>query len=354
MFVGQALGQPVLLSYVETGSMAPTIPPGEGFVAIPAALAGPIERGDVVTFRAESVGGGGLTTHRVVGERNGGFVTQGDANPFTDQAGGEPPVSHARIVAVALSVNGEVVTIPALGAVATTLRDGLDGVARPIAATTGIAVPAARSVAAFGIAAVAALLIDDDADGPEREADRESGLRGSQVALLVAAAVALAATAAMALPAGTHAYDVVSAEQDAPGPRVIAAGSDETTNYTVANGGLVPVVSYLSGGEGVTVSEERVRVAGGSARNASATLSVPDETGLYRRTLTEDRYLAILPGGLLDALHGVHPAAPIAVIDLLLGSLAYGGVYGALGGGRAKSRDARKSRGIGRRLRRWL
>ncbi|MFC7138101.1 S26 family signal peptidase [Halobaculum litoreum] len=72
MFVGQALGQPVLVSYVETGSMAPTLAPGDGFVAVPAAVAGQVEAGDVVTFRAESVGGGGLTTHRVVDRRGGG------------------------------------------------------------------------------------------------------------------------------------------------------------------------------------------------------------------------------------------------------------------------------------------
>jgi len=63
LIVGQFLGQPVLLAFVETGSMAPTLEPGDGFVAIPAQLAGPIEEGDVVTFRAEEIQGGGLTTH---------------------------------------------------------------------------------------------------------------------------------------------------------------------------------------------------------------------------------------------------------------------------------------------------
>jgi signal peptidase len=31
------LGQPVLLSYVEAGSMAPALKPGDGFVAMPGA-----------------------------------------------------------------------------------------------------------------------------------------------------------------------------------------------------------------------------------------------------------------------------------------------------------------------------
>jgi signal peptidase I len=49
---GHLLGVPVALSYVETGSMEPTIGTGDGFVAILAAVSGPIEEGDVVVFDA--------------------------------------------------------------------------------------------------------------------------------------------------------------------------------------------------------------------------------------------------------------------------------------------------------------
>jgi hypothetical protein len=41
------------LTYVETGSMEPTLEPGDGFVAIPAELAGPIDEGDVINNLAE-------------------------------------------------------------------------------------------------------------------------------------------------------------------------------------------------------------------------------------------------------------------------------------------------------------
>lgn len=35
LIAGQLLGQPVLFSFVETGSMQPTLDPGDGFIAIP-------------------------------------------------------------------------------------------------------------------------------------------------------------------------------------------------------------------------------------------------------------------------------------------------------------------------------
>ena len=137
LLAGQFLGQPVLLGYVETGSMAPTLNPGDGFVAVPAALAGPIDEGDVVTFRAEELQGGGLTTHRIVGQTDRGYVTKGDANPFTDQDGSEPPVKRPQIVAVALQVGDGVVTLPNLGVAVTGVRAGFTEAQRLLAVTLG-------------------------------------------------------------------------------------------------------------------------------------------------------------------------------------------------------------------------
>src|SRR6056297_3527746 len=117
LLVGQLLGQPILLGYVATGSMEPTMDAGDGFVAIPSAVSGDVEEGDVVVFQARELHDGGLTTHRVVDETEGGYVTKGDANPFTDQDGGEPPVTDGQIVANALQIEGTVVTIPHLGTV---------------------------------------------------------------------------------------------------------------------------------------------------------------------------------------------------------------------------------------------
>lgn len=91
---GSLFGQPVLLSYVETGNMEPTMAPSEGFVALPPGVTGETEVGDVIVFQAEEIQGGGLTTHRVVGETEQGFITKGDANPFVNQDDQGPPIKH--------------------------------------------------------------------------------------------------------------------------------------------------------------------------------------------------------------------------------------------------------------------
>lgn len=41
---GQVLGYPILLGFIETGSISPTLEPGDGLVAVPTAINGNVER----------------------------------------------------------------------------------------------------------------------------------------------------------------------------------------------------------------------------------------------------------------------------------------------------------------------
>ena len=115
ILAGSILGVPLGIAFVETGSMSSTMEPSDGFVALPPALLGGVNEGDIVTFNAQQIENGRLTTHRVVGKTPEGYITRGDANPFNDQQAGEPPIPRDRIVAEALQINGQVVVIPNLG-----------------------------------------------------------------------------------------------------------------------------------------------------------------------------------------------------------------------------------------------
>ncbi|QZX98985.1 signal peptidase I [Halobaculum rubrum] len=365
LVAGQLLGQPILLSYVETGSMAPTMEPGDGFIAVPAAVAGDPEPGDVVTFDAQELNGGGLTTHRVVGETERGYVTRGDANPFTDQDGSEPPVKDAQIVAHALRVGGTVVVIPELGTAVMGIRGLLTGAQRWLAATVGSRSLLGTQGIAYVVLALSALgyvvdlLRGGPADGPDRtrSTDRDDGVSTRLILVGLAAMVVVSATAAMVVPAGTQEFGIVSAEFDSENPTVIRQGGASTIEYRVPNAGLVPVHSYVRpASDGVAVSPEHVFVEGRGESTVSITLSAPDETGYYRRYVAEHRYLAVLPEPLIRDLSRAHPWLPIVAIDAMLG----GGIYGLgrllIDGGRTRirSRDARYDRPIAARIRRLL
>lgn len=361
LLVGQLLGQPVLVGYVETGSMQPTLDPGDGFVAIPTFVDSSVDQGDVVVFRAETLHGGGLTTHRVVGETPEGFVTRGDANPVTDQASGEPPVERDRIVATALRLNGHVVVIPYLGTFVTGVNDVLSGFQRQLASLFGTrSLLGTRGLAyllfATGVLSyvVSAVREDRGRYGPRRR-ERDSGMVDAR---LVVAGLTLLLVAALTLgmvaPSGSQSFSFVSAETDAAGASVVRQGTAESLTYTVPSNGMLPVRTYLEpGSTGIDVDPRRLAVGANGRANATVTLHAPSRLGPVTRTLHEHRYLALLPPGVIDALYRVHPWAPIVAIDLFVAVGFAAGASSLLGWGPIRL-DSRRRRSVLDRLRRWL
>ena len=331
LLVGQYLGQPVLLSFVETGSMQPVLDPGDGFIAIPAPLAGPISPGDVVTFNAQEIQGGGLTTHRGVEETDRGYVTQGDNNPFTDQDGGEPIVQEADIVAKAFTFGGSVVVIPHLGTAVMWFQGALEGAQTWLSVTLGVRSFQGTQGLAYVLLGLSTIAYVVDwyvatPGGPDRERDasRDDGMSVAFVFGVLALVLMATATASMVVPAGTQEYGVVSAEFESENPTVIERGTSAELEYVVPNAGVIPVHAYVTpASEGVDVEPKHVYVGSRGEGTTTLTLSAPDETGYYRMLVVEHRYLAVLPASTIDALHEVHPWAPIVAIDALLG----GGIY---------------------------
>ena len=364
LVVGQFLDQPILLSFVETGSMQPTLDPGDGFVAIPAPIAGGIGVGDVVTFEAEEIQGGGLTTHRVVEETERGYITRGDNNPFTDQDGGEPVVQDADVVAKALTVGGSVVVIPHLGTVAMGFQSAVEGVQTWLAVALGIrSLQGTQGLAylLFGLSLVAYavdwLLTGSTRDRPERDRSRDDGTSATAILVVLAAVLMATATAAMVVPAGTQEYGVVSAEFESDNPTVIERGTSQEVEYLVPNAGLVPVQTYVTpASPGVAVDQQRIAVGPRGEASTTVTLTAPDETGYYRLFVVEHRYLAVLPPAVIDGLYRVHPWVPLVAINSLLGGgiLATGLLLLRGEPARIRRRESRRTTPLYRRLLRAL
>jgi len=346
LLAGQVLGQPILLSFVTTGSMEPTLEPGDGFVAVPAELSGDIEEGDVIVFEAEEIQGGGLTTHRVVDETPEGYITQGDANPFTDQDSDEPPVKEPDIKAVAWRPGGGVLAIPGVGTAVNGIQSGLESLqwtlaqlfgTRALLGTQGIAyLLFAGSIVLYVLAGI----FEDKEKERERSADRDTGTSAQWLMVALTLVVVAGATAAMIVPAGTQEFGIVSAEFESDSPDVIEQGTSESFDYTIGNPGIIPVEVMLEpSGNRLEASPEHLSIDRRSTANATVTISAPPETGYYRAFLGQYRYLSILPTPVIESLYAVHPWVPILVIDAVIGIPFY--LFGivVLGSGRMRSRE---------------
>jgi signal peptidase len=340
--LGQVLGQPMLVTYVTTGSMSPTIDPGDGFLVVPPELAGPIEEGDIVVFEAEVLNGGGLTTHRIINQTDRGYFTRGDANPFTDQSGGEPPVQREQIVGVALRIGDAPVVIPHLGTPIIVATDVVTGVGSGTGTLLGGGV---RNLAyvLFGVGLLAYFLSlyyeSDSRRRPERRRPQGRVFNATKLVVALTIGVVLVTTAGMAIASGTHAFPVVSADTDAPGQRVIETGTTETATYSVENRGFVPVSVFTETSDGAVLRPQTYRLGAGERAEGTLSLSAPPETGYYRRFVTEHWYPGILPHGTLRGLYRVHPWLPVLVIDLLVGAGFGGAAMGLVGLGRQRIRS---------------
>ncbi|ARS90301.1 signal peptidase I [Natrarchaeobaculum aegyptiacum] len=359
LLAGNILGVPILLSYVESGSMEPTIETGDGFVAIPTADARSVETGDVVVFEAEEADGGGLTTHRIVDETEQGYVTRGDANPVTDQDAGEPYVTDGQIVATAMQFDGGVVTIPHLGTAAMTVSAALATLQWQLASLLGT--DAILGTSGLGTLLLVGGLVVIAASFRSGARRREVGSRtrsrrnvfdARRVVLAVAVllfAVTLATTLAMS---GSTELGVVSAEFDSERPDVIPAGESEVHTFELHNVGVVPVVSIVEPASGgIDVDGGPHTLGHGESANATVEISAPDERGYYLRSFAEYRYFAVLPPPLLAELHAIHPwVATTATATVVTGVFTLPLAI-VVGTGSIAVRDRKRSDGPGSLLR---
>lgn len=328
--LGYFLGHPMLLSYAESDSMEPAINEGDGFFLVPSQIAGSVNVDDVVTFQAEHVHGGEITTHRVISETEAGYVTKGDANPFTDQDAGEPAVTDAQVVGKVVTFGSEPVTIPGLGTFVEGTRSAVGSLQRFIVSSLGTSALRGTQGLAYILFGAGALLFfialvfggaGRYVRKKARNKERDEVFSTWTVVLVAAFFIVLVLTATMLTQGGSTKYEMVSSESNPDTPRVVPSGESVERKYVLTNPGYIPVVSFVEpGSRGVEVNEEYREnyLRGNETVNATVTFMAPDELGYYPMYVVEHRYFAVLPPPMIRGLYGIHPWVPLAVINGLI------------------------------------
>ena len=358
LLVGQLLGQPLLLTYVQTDSMSPTIEPDDGYIVLPSSVTGGVSEGDIVLYEAQEFDGGGLTTHRVVDSTEDGYITKGDNNPFTDQDGGEPVVAEGQVVGVALQVGGGPVIIPWLGVLVTTVRGVVTAVVGAVLGVVGLDTETGTgAVGAVAIVAGLLMLLGSVLLGgqrPNRSYNRRRGsfiLQGEVLTVLFVLAVLVPANASMVVPGGTAEYTVLSSENPAE-DNAVQPGETLELRYAVQNSGLVPMHAVVEpASSGVRVDQQQLSVPFQGSVSTSVKLQIPEESGTYTRYVHERRYLGILPGSWLAALHRVHPLVALGGINLVIATVVAGVTLSTVGTGRVRLRSRSREESAGSRVR---
>lgn len=271
-------GFPVQLSYVASDSMEPTLETNDGFFVV---SSGSVEPGDIATFwsdtREEYV------THRVVAETDSGYLTKGDNNPSTDQAGGYPPVSPDDVVGEVATFRGNPVVVPGLGVVVSTLRGASGGLL--VGLTLLLLVASARDY------------------GPSARPNR-SVLTVRSVLLPVFVVSLVSAVALLYVGGTVHDFTYVAvASASAGGPNTLSVGEAHTTTMVV-NRSASPFTRTVVSAENMAVTN---RSRNASSITIDARVPPPESTGRYPTSLHVHTYPAVLPSSVLRVLSRVHP-----------------------------------------------
>lgn len=322
LLIGGWLGQPILVGYVTTDSMSPTLDPGDGFIAIPEVVTGSVTAGDVITFQAEVLHDGGLTTHRVVAQTDNGYITKGDNNPVTDQSGsGEPPVRQQQIVATALQINDYTIVVPEIGHLVTESQSTTEYIQYRLAGLLGtrLILGTQGLTTLIGILMLGLYVLDVAVTSTRKQKvrnravarDRDTGKSSRKIVLFFTLILLTATTLGMIAPSTQHEF------------RTLQSSTEEATLH-VTNSAALPVVVYLTpGSEKIRPDRSRIKVSPRSTEAVSVYVKPPSGRQDYRRFLDERRYFALLPAGMQDKMYKIHPWVPIIVIGGAIATMFY-------------------------------
>lgn len=314
-------GYPAPISYVETDSMQPQLDPNDGFVGIPKPLAGEVSTGDVVTYRAKRIGGGGLTTHRVIDRTNEGYITRGDNNPFNDTAAGEPPVKPGQIELVAVQYQGELIVIENAGdatlAIQSVLKAVLTtiGVGNITATNPGVLVTVVGFILVVGGGAYDAVTADNKRSMSRSIGDRSRvDSRFVFIGLLIA--VSLPLLSVMALPSGTTDMGILAADTPDPDdPRQAAPGNFSQSNISFENTQPVPLIIVVDPvSDGIKVYDRILFAKSGETVDSEVRVYAPEQNGWAVRVRSSHYYIPLLPQKIIYQLHSIHPLIALTAV----------------------------------------
>jgi len=314
IILSQLFGFPSPISFVATDSMKPQLAPGDGFIGVPEPVAGDISEGDVVTYRAQELQGGGLTTHRIVGETENGYITKGDNNPFTDQEGAEPPVTEPQIELVVLQFNGRILKIPFVGTVAQGINAGLAGIVglvgvSGLSATNPGVIIGVTGLGLLALSSIYDVATADNTRPVSRAVSRPAAVDSRLVLAVILLIVSLPVVSMTTLPGGTDQMRIVSTTRPHPDDQSrIQAGSTAEHTMSIKNNQRVPMVILVTGAtDGFTVQQNEFVLAAGETADTEYRMTAPTKPGGYVHARSVSFYLPVLPVAAIKTLHDIHP-----------------------------------------------
>jgi len=306
---GFLLNRPVLLSYVTSDSMTPTLNRGDLFLINPLAEARP---NDIVVFNLN----GQWTVHRIVAETGEGYITKGDHNIATDQQGElTSTVKKENIAGVVPVIFGTPVKIPEAG-----------NYIQRLSGTT------LNMLLAIFMIIIGASLLTGKANARKKE---KKVYRLRYKTLYVAVSNVSIAVLLISVMSTWGSVGFSYASTMAGGQREgwYLPDSEFDKQIEIKNNALFPLVYFFSSeSERVEVRESSKIIKAGEKADLNVHIKVPSETRIYYDEINIHAYPLILPPEIITDMHNLNPVLPLGLFAMEF-ALVLGLIYIATGAG---------------------
>ncbi len=303
---------------VRSWSMAPLLNRGDLVFLWPAGDNSTFKEGQIIVFRAEEKGVQEWTLHRICGgDAQNGFITQGDANEYSDQEGsGYPPVKPEWIAGIVPTIGLKPLKIPLLGHLSLYLERH-----HPYQA----AIPAL-----IGVLALALVLDEIFTSKKKRRKEKITTaqlcfLGGLAVSVLMASLM-LSGSLFITFPYGVEEHPGVLMGSDVG---ILQQGTTREIELAeLSNSGFIPAIYHAVSSDPQVVLDQNCFILAREEATRVTAIVHALKPGLYQASIVVGMFLPFLPPGIIGYLARVNywlalaaaalaPALPIFIIPFL-------------------------------------
>lgn len=312
---GTFLDRPVLVSYVLSNSMEPTLSEGD-IIFINPFVFNP-GKNDVIIFKS----GKDYVVHRIMAVTQSGFITKGDNNIATDQLNGKPNVKKEDIAGKIMVIGSWAVAIPHAGEYLKTLSTAIGR----------------NKIGIIAILLILGLYLSTESE--ERKAKKRirgrTALRLSFSFIYFLFSISILVIIALSMVMVTEERSIEYATTSGAGKieNWYFPGEVFQKELNIHNYGKYPYIYKLEISSPRLSIEESTpfTLRSGEEKIIAATVHAPVETQLNTERIKIWKYLPLLHADAFEMLFSINPFLPVLVIDMEL-ALILVIVYFMIGG----------------------
>ncbi|NJE09197.1 signal peptidase I [Thermococcus sp. M39] len=288
---GFILDRPILISYVYSDSMSPTLEKGDLF------FINPLSKGDVndiIVFKMNNE----WTVHRIYVKDFDGYITKGDNNVATDQQEGKnPKITKDAVIGKVITIGGEPLKIPRAG-------DYISSLSKK----------GSNLYVAIAFLVIGAILLTTSSEERKRKKKRRKYIRVKFKTLYAVTASLTVAVLilSMMLSWGTLTFSYSSTLASGQREGWYLPGSMFEEELTLKNRAIYPFLYFIEpqGDRIEILSEKSFKISGGNEKKIKVQVSVPEDTRVYGEKINVYAYLPILPERIITELYYKSPYLP--------------------------------------------